>query len=261
MYQELIARITAERDVRHATLTQMMINRLQELGAPSDVVMTAAVYYLHGVIATEDELAAQYGLPPSSVGYLQGLRCRGLKPKGKARVWEMNVRRYYFHVKGDIAGHPELELLQTVISEARIRTYTCAAGYGKGLSYLRAAEHDRDVELPAAHLEDLGGVVDDLIDRDQREVEGHELDDRPQPDHRGADADAGEPHLGDRRVDDAALAEALEQALGDLVRAVVVADLLAHDEHVGVAVHLLAHGLVERLAIADDGHFRASFIT
>lgn len=138
MYQELIARITAERDVRHATLTQMMINRLQELGAPSDVVMTAAVYYLHGVIATEDELAAQYGLPPSSVGYLQGLRCRGLKPKGKARVWEMNVRRYYFHVKGDIAGHPELELLQTVISEARIRTYTCAAGYGKGLSYLAA---------------------------------------------------------------------------------------------------------------------------
>ena len=118
----------------------------------------------------------------------------------------------------------------------------------------RPAEHDRHVILPAAHLIDLRRVVDDLIDRDEREVERHELDDRPQPDHRGADADAGKAHLRDRRVDDAALAEPLQHALRDLVRAVVVADLFAHHEHVGVALHLFAHRLVERFAVADDAH-------
>ena len=55
----------------------------------------------------------------------------------------------------------------------------------------------------------LAALLIDLIDRDEREVPGHELDDRPQADHRGADADADEAALGDRRVDDALLAELL----------------------------------------------------
>ena len=65
-----------------------------------------------------------------------------------------------------------------------------------------------------------------------------------QPDHGRADADAGEPEFGDRRVDDAHLAEFLEQALGDLVGAVVHADFLAHEEDAVVALHLLAERLV-----------------
>ena len=51
-----------------------------------------------------------------------------------------------------------------------------------------------------------------------------------------------------------ALAEALEQALSDFVRAVIVADFFAHDEDVFVALHLFAHRLVERFSIADDAH-------
>src|SRR5262249_47421464 len=124
-----------------------------------------------------------------------------------------------------------------------------------------AAEHDRHVELPAAHLEDLRRVVDDLVDRDEREVERHEFDDRPEADHRRADPDAGEAHLGDRRVDDAALAEPLQQALRDFVGAVVVPALLAHDEHARIALHLLAHRLLKCLAIADDRHGGYSFTT
>ena len=122
----------------------------------------------------------------------------------------------------------------------------------------RAAEHDRHRELPGRHLVDLRRVVDDLIDRDEREVEGHELDDRTQPDHGRADADAGEAHLRDRRVDHAPLREVLQQALRHLVRALVVPDLLAHEEDVVVAIHLLAHRLVERLAHADDRHVSPS---
>ena len=68
------------------------------------------------------------------------------------------------------------------------------------------------------------------------------------PGQRRADADAGEAVLGDRRVDDALGAEFLQQALRDLVGALVLGDLLAHDEDVAVAAHLLGHGVAQRLA-------------
>ena len=68
-------------------------------------------------------------------------------------------------------------------------------------------------ELAARHVEGLGRRVDDLVDRLHGEVEGHELDDRAQARERRADADAGETVLGDRRVDDATIAEFLQQSL------------------------------------------------
>ena len=43
---------------------------------------------------------------------------------------------------------------------------------------------------------------------------------------------------------------------GDLERAVEDADVLAHDQHAVVALHLLAQRLVERLAVAELGHGR-----
>ena len=49
-----------------------------------------------------------------------------------------------------------------------------------------------------------------------REVEGHELDDRPQLLVRRAGGEPGEACFRDRRVDHALLAKLLEQALGDL---------------------------------------------
>jgi hypothetical protein len=78
----------------------------------------------------------------------------------------------------------------------------------------------------------------------------------PEPDHRGADADAREAGLGDRRVDDPLLAEAREHALGHLVGAVVVPDLLAHQEDGLVALHLLDHGLASASRKADDARLR-----
>ena len=68
------------------------------------------------------------------------------------------------------------------------------------------------------------------------------------PDHRRADADAGEPFLGDRRVDDPPRAELLEHPLADLVGPVVLGDFLAHQEDVVVAFHLLGHRLVQGFA-------------
>ena len=119
------------------------------------------------------------------------------------------------------------------------------------------AEDDRAAHLPARHVERLGGGIDDLVHRLHGEVEGHELDDRLQPGHCRADAQPRKAVLGDRRVDDAPGAELLQQPLRDLVGALVLGDLLAHDEDVGVAAHLLGHGIAQRLADGGRDHCRA----
>ena len=95
---------------------------------------------------------------------------------------------------------------------------------------IRAAKHDRAVHLPARHIERLGGGVDDVVDRLHGEVPGHELDDGLEPRKGRADADAGKAIFGDRRIDHAPFAELIEQALADLVGALILADLLAHEE-------------------------------
>ena len=65
--------------------------------------------------------------------------------------------------------------------------------------------------------------------------------------------------LGDGRVDDAASAEFLQQALGDLIGALIFRDFLAHDEHIRVTPHFLGHGVAQRVAdgLRDElGTFR-----
>ena len=105
-----------------------------------------------------------------------------------------------------------------------------------------AAEDDRDLELPAGHVADVGGVVHDLVDADQ--VNDQLMNSMigrsptiaaptPRPEKPasliGVSITRRGPNL-------------LEHALGDLVRAVVLGDFLAHEEDVLVALHLLGHG-------------------
>jgi hypothetical protein len=45
----------------------------------------------------------------------------------------------------------------------------------------RHADHQRHAELPARHVPDRGGRVHDLVERQQAEVDRHQLDDGPQP--------------------------------------------------------------------------------
>jgi hypothetical protein len=122
----------------------------------------------------------------------------------------------------------------------------------------RSSEDDRHADLPARHVAHLGGRVDDLVDGQQREVPGHHLDDRTEADHRGADADAGEPQLGDGRVDHPLGTELLEESTAHLVGAVVLRDLLAHQEDPVVALHLLAEGVIQGVAVGERRHDQAS---
>ena len=111
-----------------------------------------------------------------------------------------------------------------------------------------SAEHDRAAHLPARHVIGLSRRIDDVINGLHREVEGHELDNRPQAAHRRAGADTGKAVFRDRSINDASRAELLQQVLRDLVGALVLGDLLAHHEHALVGAHLFRHRVAQRLS-------------
>ena len=137
------------------------------------------------------------------------------------------------------------------------RIVLAVLGGDAGSRAVRAAEHDRAVHLPARHVVGLGRRIDDLIHRLHGEVERHELDDWLETAKRSANAEAGKTVLGDRRVNNALRAEFLQQALGDLVGALILGDLLAHDEHGRIAPHLFRHGVAQRLAYRHGHHLGA----
>src|SRR5439155_13092974 len=93
-----------------------------------------------------------------------------------------------------------------------------------------ASENDRDLELSAGHVADVGGVVVELVEGDQGKAPAHELDDRPQAAHRGADAEPAKARLADRRVAYALGPEFGEHSFAHLVRAIVLGDLFAHEK-------------------------------
>ena len=117
----------------------------------------------------------------------------------------------------------------------------------------RHADHQRHAELAAGHVPDRGRVVHDLVEGEQREIDRHDLDDRPHAAHRRADARAGEGGLGQRRVADAFGPELVQKPLGNGVAAAVMADILAHQEDAAVALHGFADRFPDRLAVGRLG--------
>src|SRR6185437_4636433 len=101
-----------------------------------------------------------------------------------------------------------------------------------------SADHQRHADLTAERRVHLRRMVDDLIDSQQAEVDGHDLHDRAQPEHGRADRGTHEPFLTDGGVADAAGTELGEQSCGDLVGAFENADLLTDEQHVLIAQQL-----------------------
>ena len=91
----------------------------------------------------------------------------------------------------------------------------------------RRTHHQRHASLAVEHVGNLGGVVDQLVDADQQEVDGHDLADGPQAGHGRADAGADDPLFGDRGVDDPSVAELVDHPLAHLVRTAEGSDLFA----------------------------------
>ena len=122
----------------------------------------------------------------------------------------------------------------------------------------RHADDHRHMELPARHVPDSGGIVHDLVERQQREIAGHDLHDREHPAHRGANAGTGKGAFGQRRVADAIGSKLLEQPLGDRVAAAIAPDVLAHQEDALIRLHRVADRAAYGFAIGELGHGRRS---
>ena len=103
-------------------------------------------------------------------------------------------------------------------------------------SAARRQAHDEGHRSLGA-VEALRGHVDDLIEAARDEVGKLHLDDRPPPQERAAHGDAHRSGLGDRRVDDAVVAELIEEATCDRERPAELGDVLSHEEDAFILTH------------------------
>ena len=138
---------------------------------------------------------------------------------GRGRLYDLQPR----HMR-----EPRLRILGVVRAAAK-----STAG--------RAAKDDGHRRAPS--IARFRRVVHDLIERAHDEVGELEFDDRTQPfDRRGAGG-ADEAALRNRRIDDALGSEFVEKAARDLERSAEHRDVLAEQDDVAVAAHLVPQGL------------------
>ncbi len=120
-----------------------------------------------------------------------------------------------------------------------------------------ATEDDGTAHLPAGHVARFRSGIDDLVNRLHGEIPGHEFDNGFQPGKTGTHTKAGEAMFGDWRIDHAARAKFIQQALADFVGALIFRDFLAHQEHVFVAAHFFGHRIAQGFAHGHGHHFGA----
>jgi len=140
------------------------------------------------------------------------------------------------HLEPRDVGEPDLETVRMLRRELPART----GGH---------PDHQRHRELAGRHVPQGGGIVDDLVEGQEREVDRHDLHDRPEAGHGRADARAQEGVFRERSVADAIGAELLEQALAAGVGAAVATHVFAHQKHTRVGVERFTHARADGLAI------------
>ena len=149
------------------------------------------------------------------------------------------------------------------MGEQRIEALRMLGGRAEARA-IHGANDDGRHRLAAEHVAELGGLIEYLVEADAHEIDEHQVGDRPKPGRGGADRGADERRLGDRRVEHPVAPELRHQALGDAHRAApcvllagragAAGDVLAHQDHARVPLHLLTDRFIDRLAIAFPRH-------
>ncbi len=122
---------------------------------------------------------------------------------------------------------------------------------GADAAAVRNPHDDRQLDLAERTGVHLRELRDDLVVRGEDEAVELDLHDGPVAAQGQADRRADDAGLGERGVDHPVLAEVLLESVGDPEDPAQLADVLTHDEDLGVGVESLAQRLVERLR---DGH-------
>ena len=107
------------------------------------------------------------------------------------------------------------------------------------------ADDHRQLDLAERAGPHLGDLADDVVERRVDEPVELDLDDGAVAAQGQADRGADDAGLGERGVDDPLLAEVLLQALGDAEDAAELADVLTHEDDLGVALHGGAQAVVD----------------
>ena len=115
----------------------------------------------------------------------------------------------------------------------------------------RHPDHQRHRELIARHVAHGRRVVEDLIERQQAEIDRHQLNNGTHAGHGRADAGAGEAGFRQRRIADAIGTEFCQQTLAHGIAAAIPADILAHQENPLIAAQRIADCLAHGIAIGE----------
>ena len=87
-----------------------------------------------------------------------------------------------------------------------------------------------------------------MVNRLHPEVPGHELHNRLEAIHRRPDSEARKAVLRNRGVNHTLRAKLIQEALGDLVRALILGDLFPHQIDRVIGAHFLRHRITQRIA-------------
>ena len=117
-----------------------------------------------------------------------------------------------------------------------------------GADSIDTTEGDWASQVSRRHVKRLGSRVDNVIDRLQGEVEGHELDDGAEAFETCTDGNTREASLGDWSVPDSIAAISIPHALRDFVSSVVLRDFFANQEDTRISFDLVTHRTVNRLS-------------
>ena len=165
----------------------------------------------------------------------------GIAHRGREQPDHVARRRGRDHLQARDHHRPVFHALRMLRAEARARA-------------VRGAHHQRAFQLPVRHVAALGKLVRDVVEAHREEIREHDLGDRLQAGHRGAHRGAQDRLLGDRAVLHAPRAELLVQPDRRLEHAAGLADVLAEEDDVGIARHLLRDAAGDRFAIGQFRH-------
>ena len=115
----------------------------------------------------------------------------------------------------------------------------------------RRAHDDRHRRPATVPVTQRRGLIDNLIEAARDEVGKLHLGDGPVAAQRRPDADADDRRFRDGRVDDARLAELLEEALRDAERAAILADVLAEHEDLRIPPHFFGEPFADSFEVGE----------